>query len=118
MATREQFEPVNWPSLEKVFLDSSGRAPTGHEKALLQSLFAKRGESDTVSAVQLLFGDDFAWVKNNKLDFALNDSTWNKHLVSALQTRNSGVTPSFRRTAGEQAEFGERPEGIGYRKEW
>jgi hypothetical protein len=111
--------PVVPSHLEEAFKASSYRDPSAYERDILLTISRKRGD-DAVWAVQMIFSDDFAWVKNNKLEFLANDSTWNKHLVPMLSAREAGtlVFGLPKRQAGEQAEFGERPEGSGFRKEW
>ena len=98
--------------LVKVFSGVVDRQPTDLELDLLQTVFRKRGLVDAQRAVVLVHNEDFRWVRNDKLSFLINDATWNKHLVPAMAQQ---ALPLQR---GEQAEFGPRPDGSGYRREW
>lgn len=96
----------------QAFQTGARRVATPPEGAQVAMLVARHGEETAARIIQLMFSQDFAWVKDDKLSFALNGKTFEKHLSPRLQ---APIPPSG---GGEQAEFGARPEGRGYRRVW
>lgn len=90
------------------------RDPTGSEHAQVAMLVVRHGEEVAARIISILSSPDFAWVKDDKLSFALNSRTFEKHIEPKLKAPVA-VLPQG---GGEQAEFGMRPDGRGYRRVW
>ena len=81
-------------------------------ETMIRSLVHEHGVESTKKALILVFTHaDLAWIKNDHLGLVSRPNQWAKHIAPLL------VAPASR-SRGEQAEFGERPEGKGYRRIW
>lgn len=79
------------------------------------NLVSDHGSAAVGKALTLLFdpNSELKWVKTDKLGWLSRQDQWNKHVVPLLAAARKGPVGG-----GEQAEFGARPEGAGYRRVW